>query len=323
MTSAPTIPSSRVSISQGRTRAWFGTLNYKLDISPERLALMQHRLKKIPCQYIMGQTEMGSAGTQPHFQFFVTFVNPRTRGGVLRLFAPSKPHMEVCRGTTEDNVKYCSKTETRATGRHKFQWEVGTRPMQGNRVDLVQVMTYAIDHSLLEIWAQFPVAMVRYHRGVAEFKRSQLRAQRVKPRVKVLFGVTGSGKSHLAAMTASGSVDGNTLGTEDYFSMMMPTGGAAWFDGYHGQNHVVLEDFGIEAVDYRLFLRILDRWPIRVQVKGGSVEFAPTLIIITSNHHPRDWFPKDVIADTWEDGPLFRRIDEITHFPNRYILSNV
>ena len=58
------------------------------------------------------------------------------------------------------------------------------------------------------------------------------------------------------------------------------------------------------------FLRWLDRYPVLVEVKGGSVVLKAERIWLTSNLDPRQWYPE---ADSDTVDALFRRIN-ITHF---------
>jgi len=57
-------------------------------------------------------------------------------------------------------------------------------------------------------------------------------------------------------------------------------------------------------------LQLLDRYPLRVEVKGSSVPFVSRRIIITSNASPDEWYPN--IRDRT---PLMRRITSVTSFP--------
>lgn len=57
-------------------------------------------------------------------------------------------------------------------------------------------------------------------------------------------------------------------------------------------------------------LRWLDRYPVLVEVKGSTVCFKARVIWMTSNLHPRDWYP-DLDPETLS--ALMRRIN-IVHF---------
>jgi len=52
-------------------------------------------------------------------------------------------------------------------------------------------------------------------------------------------------------------------------------------------------------------LRLLDKYKLKVEIKGGHSWAIWTTVVITSNHHPSEWY-KDV-----DLAPLERRIQEI------------
>lgn len=82
-----------------------------------------------------------------------------------------------------------------------------------------------------------------------------------------------------------------------------------WWDGYLGQSNVVLDEFR-GTIDVAHILRWLDRYPVRVENKGGSLPLLATHFWITSNLDPRLWYP-DLDDETLQ--ALLRRL-EITHF---------
>lgn len=83
-----------------------------------------------------------------------------------------------------------------------------------------------------------------------------------------------------------------------------------WFDGFDGQEAAVIDDFRGDFCTFHFLLRLLDRYPLKVAIKGGFMEWTPSRIFITSPHHPRDVYNK---TDE-EIKQLTRRITQITHF---------
>lgn len=105
-----------------RARRWCFTLNnYNLN--------EVHILERINsmCTKFAMQEEVGEGGT-PHIQGFWVFSNAR-RFSALKKWLP-RLHLERMRGTTKDNMAYCTKKETR-TGRQWTSWEVLRDPMEG------------------------------------------------------------------------------------------------------------------------------------------------------------------------------------------------
>jgi hypothetical protein len=75
---------------------------------------------------------------------------------------------------------------------------------------------------------------------------------------------------------------------------------AIFFDGYDGQEDVVVDEF-YGWIPYDLLCRMCDRYPLLVDTKGGAVQFCPKRIWITSNKKPEDWYKLDMSA-------MFRRL---------------
>jgi len=85
-----------------------------------------------------------------------------------------------------------------------------------------------------------------------------------------------------------------------------------WWEGYEGQDGVLLDDLRPEWCKPAELLRLLDpyRYQYRVEIKGGSRHLVATKIWVTCPWHPRDFW-----KDTQEDpGQLIRRLTELVHF---------
>lgn len=68
--------------------------------------------------------------------------------------------------------------------------------------------------------------------------------------------------------------------------------GDAWFDGYSGQPYVLMDDFVGAASGMRLdkCLRFLDRYRVRLPVKGSFTYLVSKTVYLTSNIHPYAWY---------------------------------
>ncbi len=87
-------------------------------------------------------------------------------------------------------------------------------------------------------------------------------------------------------------------------------GGLRWFDGYDGHECAILDDFRPEWCKLSFLLRILDRYPMAVEVKGGMRQWKPKTIYITCPKHPEECY-----LDAGEDiKQLIRRITTIKEF---------
>lgn len=118
--------------------------------------------------------------------------------------------------------------------------------------------------------------------------------------VHIYYGDTGSGKTR--AVYDKESLD----------DLYVHPGGH-WFDGYDGQDAVLFDDFSGSCFPISYFLKILDRYPMTVPVKGGFVNWKPRRIYVTSNLNPTEWYSG---AHIEHQRALRRRFTHVIHFSN-------
>lgn len=83
-----------------------------------------------------------------------------------------------------------------------------------------------------------------------------------------------------------------------------------FWDGYQGQESVIIDEFRGD-IGISNLLRWFDRYPCLVEIKGSSTVLCAKLFIVTSNLHPREWYPT---LDSATFLALERRL-EIVHVP--------
>lgn len=125
------------------------------------------------------------------------------------------------------------------------------------------------------------------------------------PVVKVLWGGTGTGKSWLARTEAGPD------------AWIWTPSMDKWFDGYEGQDHVILEEYRGQ-LPFGMLLSLLDRYSMRVPKKGSSQQWTPTHIWITSPVQPSEWYTTLTTVEGRLE-QLTRRISEIKHMAIRYV----
>lgn len=267
------------------SRNWVFTLNNPDEFVPEVA------LKDI-FKFLIYQVEKGENGTI-HQQGYICF-KVSQRITKLKKLIP-RAHWEIRKGTHEQAVAYCSKAETRVSGPHSF----GDAPAQGKRTDLDAVKeTIDAGGCLMDIADNHFTSFVKYERGIKSYMTMKAPKRETKSKVYVLWGPTGTGKSFWCESEAPNAY------------WYYPQKDGKWWDGYEGQEDVIIDEF-YGGIMWSIFLRLLDRYPMNVEHKGASVNFNPKRIFITSNKHPRDWYPgKDGLYETLE-----RRLDCIMHCP--------
>lgn len=208
------------------------------------------------------------------------------------------PHIELARGTIDQAADYCAKADTRVPGTDR---EVGTRPRQGARSDLADIAS-AIDEGteMADVAHMYPGDFIRYSRGLQEYQRVRFSSPRSPDQeITVLwwFGPTGTGKSRKAF--------------QDYPDSYVKMPINKWWDGYVAQKTVIMDDYRPAMCPFSELLRILDRYPMRVEMKGSSTDLSATTFVITTCQRPEIlWHGK-----TEEQiDQLLRRLTEIVEF---------
>lgn len=266
-----------------RARNWCFTLNNP-DVAVQEVLRAQAEVR-----FACGQTEVGEGGTE-HVQGYIEFTKPMSLRG-LRKVLP-RAHWEVRRGTAEQARDYCRKAETAVAG---TQWEFGQfGGHQGRRNDLADVQRELREGTrVCEIYNKYPQIAARYPRFIDRCADICTAPRNWKTEIRVFLGPTECGKTRLA---------------HELYPDIWTRPDGSWFDGYDRYPHVLFDDFdgGRDCgISFRFLLRLLDRYPLQVPIKGGFKEWVPKVIIITTNVEPRAWYP-------WEQfAPLERRIDEI------------
>lgn len=271
-----------------RTRNYSFTLNNYTNEEYETLA-------KIKCKYIIIGKEVGENGT-PHIQGFIIFNNAKSFNATKKQLG-SRAHIEPSKGTPYSNFVYCSKDGDFV--------ERGDRPEkvgQGNRVDLKEIkdkisqgqnIKKLLDDNMIVNYQQLKYAetLKKYYEGRRTYK----------PRVEWYYGETGSGKTKQAYKQFE-------VEDPDKVYVAMDTG--RWWDGYDGQEFIIIDDMRADFMKFNQLLKLLDRYAYRVETKGSTRQFLGKHIIITSPYHPADIYP-----NKHEDiQQLLRRIDSIKQF---------
>lgn len=285
----------------------------------------------IPKQVVFftGQMERGIQGT-PHLQIYIEFTN-RKRLTYLRKLFPTC-HAEVRRGTQKQAITYCTKEETRIHGPYTFgnptETNQGARNDLRSFIDTMQQsgLRRAIDEDPC-VYVKYARGITSlqsiFNSGCIDTEQ---------PTIMLLIGPPGCGKTrafydyvrprflqeckeewsqvvdpnrHHSSLDGE-EISGTTLwhqgsrgGIQELSDppkpltfCRIPTVSGYWFDGYMGQECVLLDDFDGKASKWTLAqtLSILDRYPLNAPTKGGFTFWKPKEVWVTTNIHPRKWF---------------------------------
>lgn len=240
--------------------------------------------------YLVYGKETGECGT-PHLQGYIAFAKRTTLAAAKRAVS-SRAHLESARGSPAQAAEYCKKDGDYC--------EFGRLPAGSGRRGSLSELSERIraGASAEAIEEEFPSEFYRYRSAILASIRQRVPPRSSPPNVIILWGRTGTGKSR--SVFDFHAVD----------SVYKHDGGC-WFDGYQDQKVALFDDYTGSEFKLAYVLKLLDRYPMRVPVKGGFVQWRPEVIYFTSNKDPVTWY-----AGALEEhqAAFFRRVNEIKHF---------
>lgn len=255
---------------------------------------------------VCGQFESCPTTGRLHIQFFFVTNVRMEMTRAKQIWGCDSLHLERAVRPAEA-WKYCLKERTRADYMRcnvlNPQLELGPSPEassgQGRRTDLeeeVDAVMSGMNPLSSEFAQSFPKGVVQRASGLSrlyEQLHGQPRQQR--PRVVILWGKSGTGKSYRA-------VNDIEPGVERYFKAP-----GKWWDGYRHQKVVVFNDFCPVAWEWSWneWKRITDWCDVLYEVKGGSVRFNSPTIVVTANSNPATWWAMErsepLEAEVWNN----------------------
>lgn len=271
--------------------------NYMFTAWDDPLEAMEKSFVNLCIKYGIVQKECCPETKKEHWQGYIELSSPKRMAGVKKLLEDDSIHLEVRKGTKEEAIAYCEKLESRIEG----PWEFGHREDkgQGKRSDLDRAVELAKTMNMKEIAKKVPKTYCMYNRGLEKLRNCLKDPRDFKTEVFVFWGKSGSGKSHRAS---------KLCGKDVYWK---PPG--KWFDGYDGQESIILDDYNpydFDEIDFQTLLRLMDCWPMLVPVKGSFVQFVSKRLVITSNINPKEWGKIRSMKEEHEQA-LIRRIEHI------------
>lgn len=252
--------------------------------------------------YFVSGEEICPETKRQHWQSYIRFLRPKSMKQVKSLVDDQKVHCEIAKGSPVQNRDYCLKEG-------KCFREEGTMPSQGKRNDLIAFREHyrnsGSERQAIESDDMLPM-IARYPR-LANTLSLLYSVQRSRPtELHIYWGPTGTGKSWTAFEEAK------KIGAP-YFKPVEDR----WWDGYEQNPAVIIEDFRGE-IPLAMLLRLADRYPMRVPIKGGYKEFNSQRIYITSNLDIDDWFNSSQKGYDVSMAALRRRITKKVHFNKPY-----
>ena len=268
-------------MSSKGVRAYCYTIN-NYDALPELV-------RQPECVYqVYGYEVAPTTGTK-HIQGYIYFKNQKTIDAVKKVFRCNTMHLENAKGSALDSKTYCSKDGDFV--------EVGVMPEMGKRNDIKEVKDLVKSgkgmKEIIEVATNYQTLKI------GEMLLKYLEKPRdYKTYVIWIWGASGTGKTRQAYENLT-----QLYGVIPYIKDRDTD---KWFEGYDANEGVVLDEIDSES-NYATLKKLCDRYPCRVETKGGMRQFLAKTIYITSLKSPLDLF-----RNKPQNGKeMIRRIDEI------------
>lgn len=269
-----------------QSRNWCFTLNNYDEKEVEQV-------KCIDCVYCVFGYEVGEEGT-PHLQGYVVFqTNQRLPAMKKRI---PRAHFSMARGDSEQNFIYCSKqgnfvewgdrpkTQMQKGQMEKDRWDDIKAKAKANQLEEIDSKTYVLHYSTL--------------RKIAKDNMT------IPPNLDAVcgrwyYGPSGTGK---------------TTAARTEFPDAFIKSRDRWWDGYQGQEVVILDDIDKYNVSLGAYLKDWgDKWSYKAEDKGGCHWIRPKIFIVTSQ------YTIEQIFDDPETQAALNRRYEKKHFLIKYI----
>lgn len=262
------------------SKSWFLTLN---NYSEEE----EDRLRSLECNYLMIARETGAENGVPHLHAVVTFSKAYRRSALAKIVP--RAYWAVLK-SREHAVNYLMKQDLSPF--------IKDNRTQGTRTDLEDFCQSVKTNGLYGAINADPSTYVKYHAGLDKYSMvcQVPRDPAHPPEVVWLYGATGVGKSRYVH--------------EREKDLYVCLSTHKWWQGYRQQEAIIIDDMRCNFAPFNDLLKILDRYPYTVEVKGSSAQLNSPRIYVTSQFPPHKVYNRD--NRSGEDiRQLYRRLTKV------------
>ncbi len=248
------------------------------------------------CNYIAFQEELSESGT-PHLQGFIQSTCQLRRVPWQKMimgdFTHTRVHVEKVMSSAFHANAYAQKEETRVEGglggknghircrkstKQNFVLEIRNEISPTSLMDKYPVFTYD------DCGDKKKNSLLNRAAGARQLKPSNFNNF-------IFVGPSGSGKSCNMRHFGKELMDIHKQNKQAYW-VPDPTGGRNWMAGLSNHKVALFDDFK-EQWDYRFMLRIYDIYSMKVEFKGGNLNWTPVQTIMSTVKDPCYWFTED------------------------------
>lgn len=250
-----------------RSRRWFITQNHWTQEQYDAWWA-------IDCKYIVIGKEVGKKSSIPHLHVYVEFETMKSFKQ-LKEFAPLAK-LEIAKGNSEQGRTYATKdgdfvergsrsmTQSEKGASEQKRWSDAVAYAKSGELD-------KIDHQIF---------LMHYNNLKRIEKDYMPDVQNLsEPNAFWLYGESGNGKSQWAR--------------QRFGSQLYSKDATKWWDGYRGQDVVLIEDIDpSQASMIRQFKIWADKYAFLAETKGGMINIRPKVIVFTSQYTIEEVFGK-------------------------------
>jgi len=234
--------------------------------------------------------EVGDEGT-PHLQGYFRLKSTAVSSALHKKPGLKRAAMFICKGTEEQNIKYCSKSGSGNLCSTGGSPQLG----QGARTDLKEAAAQVRDgghKAIKKIALEKPDMIVKYGRGFKELIEvlDVPRMLENPPEAIWFYGESGSGKSVAAYELAK-----QYCAKMECEQVELDSGLFPFCDGYRDEEVIILNDFRQknhhgQDIQLDMMLKMVDRFPFRMNIKGSSRQLKGKVFIFTNTQHPSHFY---------------------------------
>lgn len=291
---------ARRAAQRPRAKNWCFTLN----VAEGEAGLLDSAIPD--SAYCVYQYELAPQTGRLHVQGYVSFASQAlmtTVKQVLFNWSGIQGHLEIARGTPEQNKAYCTKAESRAPNTEPR--EFGELPgRQGQRTDLTDAFAAyreageATEELMEGHGKQLIIYGARFRQLKDELDSAHWkhRTSYFKKKVIILWGEQGTGKTRQAI--EAGAVKAK------YSSRYV-------WGHYRGEPVVLFDEFNGQ-VPIEEMLELCDGYRTTVQIPYmGNKPWIPHTVYICSNNEYKSWWQKATVEQL---KAFWRRVSQCVHF---------
>nr|UTM74966.1 replication-associated protein [Tick-associated circular DNA virus] len=273
-------------------RSWMLTIPAE-SVSKEELE------KKLASYTYIGQMEKGEKSDYLHWQIYIENKN-MIRFSTLKKKFP-KAHLEVRHSSKKACYDYVTKSKSAIPNSVVKNGDISIDETDSPKVSVeaaVGLMERGMRVS--EVLVQYPSlwrSMAYLERAQAIIDENKHSMNKRDVRVEYIYGLPGTGKT---------SYIYNTHGFDEVYRV---TNYSHPFDGYNGQDVLVLDEF-YNSIALDSLLNVIDVWPFKMPARYNDRWAAYTKVYIISNRKLKDQFGHELYYESERANSFYRRISD-------------